>query len=136
MNALAQTVVAEAAARAAPHRPLDFAAAAAEIEAAEAAIVDAIERECAALRAGLLLAAWAFHERLRDTSRRYARAVSAARDMLPHLHYQDLARAWLEERRLAFADLLKVEFAVLAAEQAAAEEIRARALPSRKAPAR
>lgn len=104
----------------APKRPAeprsrpDFAALAGALTAAEQMVVTAIERECEAVRHGKMRAAWALHESLKEAARAYIAASNAARASLPLLHYEDLARSWLEERRLAFAATLKVEFAVLA----------------------
>jgi hypothetical protein len=91
------------------------------IAAAESTIVTTIERECEALRAGRLLAARALHTRLTDASALYLNAIRAARASLWTIE-QVLpgSREQLEERRIAFAALLKVEFAVLAAARAAA----------------
>lgn len=91
------------------------------IEAAERIIVSTIERECEALRSGRGLAAKALRTRLRDASRLYLNATRAARasvwtleQILPGICDE------LEERRMAFASLLKVELAVLATERAVA----------------
>jgi len=91
------------------------------IEAAESVIVTTIERECEALRAGRMLAARALHTRLADASALYINAIKAARASLWTIE-QVLpgSRVRLEERRLAFADTLKIEFAALAAEREAA----------------
>jgi len=92
------------------------------IDMAEALIVSTIERECEALRAGRLLAASALRLRLRDAAKFYLNATRAARasiwtieQLLPG------TRNHLEQCRAAFAALLKVELAVLAAERAAAK---------------
>jgi hypothetical protein len=86
------------------------------ISAAESAIVTTIERECEALRAGRMLAARALHTRLTDAAALYLNAIKAARASLWTIE-QVLpgSRDELEERRIAFAALLKVEFAVLSA---------------------
>jgi hypothetical protein len=91
------------------------------IEAAEGVIVSTIERECEALRAGRMLAANALRLRLRDAAKLYldvSRAVRASiwtiEQLLPGTQYR------LQECRAAFAALLRVELAVLAAERAAA----------------
>ena len=91
------------------------------IEAAEGVIVSTIERECEALRAGQMLAANALRLRLRDAAKLYLNVTRAARasiwtieQLLPGTHRH------LHECRAAFAALLKVELAVLAAERAAA----------------
>jgi hypothetical protein len=91
------------------------------IEAAEGVIVSTIERECEALRAGRMLAAKALRLRLRDAAKLYLHATRAARasiwtieQILPGTETQ------LRDCRAAFAALLKVELAVLAAERAAA----------------
>ena len=91
------------------------------IEAAESVIVTTIERECEALRAGRMLAARALHTRLTDASALYINAIKAARASLWTIE-QVLpgSRERLEERRLAFADILKIEFAALATEREAA----------------
>ena len=90
------------------------------IDMAEALIVSTIERECEALRAGRFLAAGALRLRLRDAAKLYLDATRAARAsiwtieaLLPGTQNQ------LEQCRAAFAALLKVELAVLAAERAA-----------------
>jgi len=86
------------------------------ISAAESAIVTTIERECEALRAGRMLAARALHTRLTDAAALYLNAIKAARASLWTIE-QVLpgSRDQLEERRIAFAALLKIEFAVLSA---------------------
>ena len=91
------------------------------IEFAEGVIVSTIERECEALRAGQMLAAKALHVRLRDSAKHYLNITRAARasiwtieQLIPGTEYH------LRECRRAFAALLKIEFAVLAAERAAA----------------
>ena len=91
------------------------------IETAEAVIVSTIERECEALRAGRLLAANALRLRLRDAAKLYLNVTRAARasiwtieQLLPGTQEN------LEYSRKAFAALLKIELAVLAAERAAA----------------
>ena len=91
------------------------------IESAESVIVTTIERECEALRAGRMLAARALHTRLTDASALYIYAIKAARASLWTIE-QVLpgSRERLEERRLAFADTLKIEFAALAAQREAA----------------
>ena len=93
------------------------------IASAETIIVSTIERECEALRTGRMLAAEALHLRLLDAARLYLNATKAARAslwtlerVLPGIHHE------FEERRLAFADLLQIELAVLAAERAAADQ--------------
>jgi hypothetical protein len=90
------------------------------ISAAESVIVTTIERECAALRAGCMLAARALHTRLCDAVRYYLDGMRAARASLAALE-QVLpgSQDHLEERRAAFASVLKVELAVLASEYAA-----------------
>ena len=94
------------------------------IEAAEGVIVSTIERECEALRAGRMLAAKALRLRLRDAAKLYLHATRAARaslwtieQLLPGTETQ------LRECRAAFAALLKVELAVLAAERAASGNV-------------
>lgn len=91
------------------------------LEAAESAIVSTIERECEALRAGQTLAAQALRLRLRDAAKLYINLIRAVRasmwtldQALPGIADQ------LETHRAAFAALLRVELAVLAAERAAA----------------
>ena len=93
------------------------------IDVAEGVIVSTIERECEALRAGRMLAAKALRLRLRDAAKLYLNVTRAARasiwtieQLLPGT---EIAPA--SECRAAFAALLKVELAVLAAERAAAE---------------
>ena len=90
------------------------------IEAAESVIISTIERECEALRAGRLLAANALRLRLRDAAKLYLNVTRAARasiwtieQLLPGTQQN------LEHSRKAFAALLKIELAVLAAERAA-----------------
>lgn len=95
------------------------------IAVAEDVIVTTIERECEALRTGRMLAAEALQLRLADASRLYLNTSRAARASLWTIEQvlpgtQEL----LEERRAAFAALLKVELAVLAAERAAADAMR------------
>ncbi len=92
------------------------------IEAAEGVIVSSIERECAALRAGQMLAAQALRLRLRDAAKLYVNLIRAARASLWTLE-QVLPGMTdhLDTRRAAFAALLRVELAVLAAERAASE---------------
>jgi hypothetical protein len=92
------------------------------IDMAEALIVSTIERECEALRAGRLLAANALRLRLRDAAKLYLDVTRAARasiwtieQLLPGTQNH------LEQCRAAFAALLKVELAVLAAERAAVQ---------------
>jgi hypothetical protein len=91
------------------------------IDAAERIIVSTIERECEALRSGRGLAAKALRTRLRDASRLYLNATRAARASLWTLE-QILPGICdeLEERRMIFASLLRVELAVLATERAVA----------------
>ena len=92
------------------------------IAAAEGIIVSTIERECEALRAGRMLAANALRMRLRDASRLYLNTVRAARASLWTMEqFVPGIGDFLSEQRAAFASLLKVELAVLAAERAAAE---------------
>jgi hypothetical protein len=93
------------------------------IEAAEQIIVSTIERECEALRAGQMLAAQALRARLRDAAQLYLNAARAARASLWSIERAAPGtRAILDERRRAFAALLRVELAVLAAERAATDE--------------
>jgi hypothetical protein len=91
------------------------------IEAAEGVIVSSIERECDALRAGQALAAWALRLRLNDAARLYINLIRAARASIWTLE-QVLpgVSEHLDARRSAFAALLRVELAVLAAERNAA----------------
>ena len=105
------------------------------IEAAESVIVSTIERECEALRAGRLLAANALRLRLRDAAKLYLNVTRAARasmwtieQLLPGTQQN------LEQSRKAFAALLKIELAVLAAERAAANtELQLAAKPKTQA---
>jgi hypothetical protein len=92
------------------------------IEAAEGVIVSSIERECSALRAGQMLAAQALRVRLRDAAKLYVNLIRAARASLWTLE-QVLPGIsdHLDARRAAFAALLRIELAVLAAERAATE---------------
>jgi len=92
------------------------------IEGAEAVIVSSIERECEALRAGQMLAAEALRVRLRDAAKLYVNLIRAARASIWTLEQVVPGTAdYLDARRAAFAALLRVELAVLAAERAAAE---------------
>ena len=109
----------------------DLAALVATLGYAQQMIVSTIERECEALRSGHMLAAWAFGERLRDAARLYAGAAKAARSALEGAGAQAIAA--LEERREVFSALLKVEFAVLAAEREAAKLHRDLALGAARA---
>jgi len=91
------------------------------IASAEQIIVSAIERECEALRTGRILAAKALHTHLRDAAKIYLSATRAAQASIAALEQVSPGICGrLEERRSAFASVLKVEFAVLAAERAAA----------------
>jgi hypothetical protein len=92
------------------------------VEAAEGIIVSTIERECEALRAGRMLAANALRMRLHDAAKLYLNITRAARAAMWTVE-QILPGTGelLEQRRAAFAALLRVELAVLAAERAAAE---------------
>ena len=91
------------------------------IEAAEGAVISTIERECEALRAGRTLAADALRLRLKDAARLYLNLARAARASLRTFNLiLPGAGEMLEERRAAFAALLKVELAVLSAERTAA----------------
>ncbi len=93
------------------------------IEAAEGVIVSTIERECAALRAGQMLAAQALRVRLRDAAKLYINLTRAVRASLWTLdQVVPGISEHLNTRRDAFAALLRVELAVLAAERAAAEQ--------------
>lgn len=91
------------------------------IETAERVIVETIDRECEALRAGRHLAADALRLRLRDAASLYLNLVRAARASIWTIEQVvPGSRAELEARRVAFSALLKVELAILAAERAAA----------------
>jgi hypothetical protein len=93
------------------------------IATAEEIIVSTIERECEALRAGQMLAAKALRTRLGDSARFYSNAMRAARASI--MSFERLAPGignHLNERRRAFASLLRVELGVLAAERAAFAE--------------
>ena len=93
------------------------------IASAEQIIVSAIERECEALRSGQMLAAKALHTRLCDAARVYLNATRAARISIVTIERVSPGICErLEERRMAFASLLKVELAILAAERAAVFE--------------
>lgn len=106
------------------------------LAAAEAVIVTSIERECESLRAGRLLAAEALHLRLHDAARLYISAAKAVRTSLWAVeHVAPGSLAELEERRSAFAAVLKVELAVLAAERRDARGAATSADFSRGAPA-
>jgi hypothetical protein len=107
------------------------------IDFAEGVIVSTIDRECEALRAGRLLAADALRVRLRDAAKLYLSVTRAARasiwtieQLLPGTHRH------LHECRAAFAALLKVELAVLAAERAqAASAVQFAGSPNSRPPA-
>ena len=104
------------------------------IAAAETIIVATIERECEALRTGRMLAAEALHLRLCDAARLYLHATRGARASLGAIEPILPGSGHLfESRRTAFADVLRVELAVLAAERAAAapKPVRPAAAPSR-----
>jgi hypothetical protein len=93
------------------------------IDTAETIIVSTIERECEALRTGRTLAAKALHTRLCDAARLYLNATKAARASLWTIeHVLPGSAARIEERRAAFADVLKVELAVLSAAREAADQ--------------
>lgn len=95
------------------------------IATAEQIIVSAIERECEALRTGRMLAAKALHTHLRDAAKIYLSATRAAQASIAALEEVSPGICGrLEERRSAFASTLKIEFAVLAAERAAAFDTR------------
>jgi hypothetical protein len=105
------------------------------IATAESIIVATIERECEALRTGRMLAAEALHLRLCDAARLYLHATRAARaslcitgQLLP-----GIGNAF-EERRAAFANLLRVQLAVLAAERAAVVNARKQQAPTAPTP--
>jgi hypothetical protein len=91
------------------------------IAAAEGVIIATIERECEALRAGQMLAADALRIRVNDAARLYLNLTRATRACITTLELVlPGACDHLEERRAAFAAILKVELGVLAAERAAA----------------
>lgn len=94
------------------------------VKSAEDSILNSIGRECDALRSGRLLAARAIRTRLCDCARMYIAAIGAARSAirLHGHHYPKLAQD-LEKRREAFAALLRVEIAALAAARAHADAI-------------
>ena len=95
------------------------------IDGAEGVIVSTIERECEALRAGQMLAAEALRLRLRDAAKLYVNLFRAARASIWTLEQVLPGTAnYLDAHRAAFAALLRVELAVLAAERAAAEPTR------------
>jgi hypothetical protein len=88
---------------------------------AELAVSAAIARERAALKAGRLLAARAFHVRLEDAARDYIAALHRTRATLDVLGPGSArVREALENRRLAFGSMLRIELAALAAARAAA----------------
>ena len=98
---------------------------------AEQAVATAIARERAALKAGRLLAARAFHVRLEDAARDYIAALRRTRATLNVLGPGSArVREELESRRLAFGSVLKIELAALAAARAAAADA---ASPARSA---
>ncbi len=94
----------------------------AAVEQAESIIVETIGRECDALRSGRMLAARAIRTRLCDCAQLYINTVNAARAALETVvdEYPDLYDK-LEYRRAAFAALLRVEMATLAAARARSE---------------
>jgi hypothetical protein len=95
------------------------------IASAESIIVSAIERECEALRTGSMLAAKALHTHLCDAARIYLGATRVARASIAMLEQVSPGICGrLEERRSAFASILKIELAVLATERAAASDAR------------
>jgi hypothetical protein len=98
------------------------------IATAESIIIGTIERECEALRTDRMLAAEALHLRLCDAARLYLHATKAARASLTIMGQllPGISDAF-EERRAAFASVLRVELAVLAAERAAAAASRRQA---------
>ena len=99
------------------------------VAAAEQAVTAAIARERAALKAGRLLAARAFHVRLEDAARDYVAALRRTRATLNVLGPGSASvREALESRRLAFGSVLRIELAALAAAQAAASDERDGAL--------
>ncbi|MGQ7792628.1 hypothetical protein ACUN0C_09485 [Faunimonas sp. B44] len=93
----------------------------AAVARAESAVIDAIERVCAALRTGRRDEAQHLQLRLGDASRGYLEAIRMAQARLAAFERTapDL-RLRLEAQRSAFAALLKIELAVLAAVRAAA----------------
>jgi hypothetical protein len=98
------------------------------VAAAEQAVTTALARERAALKAGHLFAARAFHVRLEDAARDYIAALRRARATLNVLGPGSASvREALESRRLAFGSMLRIEFAALAAARAAAGEASAAA---------
>jgi hypothetical protein len=104
------------------------------IASAESVIVSSIDRECEALRAGQMLAAQALRLRLNDAAKLYINLIRAARASLWTLE-QVLPGVGkhLDHRRAAFAALLRVELAVLAAERAAASGAQLPIRPERMA---
>ena len=93
----------------------------AAIATSESVILATIERECAALRAGQMLAAKALHTRLTDAARLYLNATKAARASLMTIeHLVPGTACLLDERRRSFAPMLRVGLTALAAERALA----------------
>jgi hypothetical protein len=97
----------------------------AAIEGAETVLLSIIDRECAALRAGRLLAARAIRSRLSEAAALYLDALRAARAALDELE-ADMpdARARLGARRDTFSALLRIQLAALAAARAVANDDR------------
>jgi hypothetical protein len=98
------------------------------IATTESIIVGTIERECEALRTDRMLAAEALHLRLCDAARLYLHATKAARASLAIMGQllPGISDAF-EERRAAFASVLRVQLAVLTAERAAVTAARRQA---------
>ena len=94
----------------------------AAVEQAEKTIVETIGRECDALRSGRMLAARAIRTRLSDCAQMYINAINASRTALESAgHDCPGLNDKLEYRRAAFAALLRVEMATLAAARARSE---------------
>ncbi|MYZ50005.1 hypothetical protein [Propylenella binzhouense] len=93
------------------------------IARAETAVIAAVEHECAALRGGRSDEAPRLQARIADASRSYLAVIRTARSRLDRLEFaRPGIRDELERRRTAFAALLKIELAVLAAVRAAASD--------------
>jgi hypothetical protein len=91
---------------------------------AEQAVTAAIARERAALKAGRLLAARAFHLRLEDAARDYIAVLRRTRATLNVLGPGTAkVREELESRRAAFGSVLRIDLAALAAARAAAADV-------------
>lgn len=88
------------------------------MDSAEARIVGLMAREREALRSGNRSAAKHIHKRLGQAARLYLGTVCSARDTLKDMNdlFSDSeVSEFLEQRRLTFASLLRIEMAALTA---------------------